>query len=144
MKKLDEIPKKSVFEVPEGYFDRLPGIIQARVAPIAIGTKQEPQWILYFRFGLRYALPVLVIGVASFFFLNNPQTLSAEELIASVDSAHLVAYLEDSDLNSDDLLEIVPLDQEEAESIHGRSIDELKVNDEDVEYLSNEFGTDYF
>ena len=144
MKKLDEIPKKSVFEVPEGYFDRLPGIIQARVTPIAIGTKQEPQWILYFRFGLRYALPVLVIGVASFFFLNNPQTLSAEELIASVDSAHLVAYLEDSDLNSDDLQEIVPLDQEEAESIHGHSIDELKVNDEDVEYLSNEFGTDYF
>lgn len=144
MKKLEEIPKKSVFEVPEGYFDRLPGIIQARVAPIAIGSKGEPQWVLYFRFGLKYALPVLVVGVASFFFLNNPQTLSAEELIASVDSAHLVAYLEDSDLNSDDLLEIVPLNQEEAEAIQGSSIDELKVNDEDVEYLSNEFGTDYF
>ncbi len=144
MKKLEEIPKKSVFEVPEGYFDRLPGIIQARVAPIAIGAKREPQWVLYFRFGLKYALPVLFVGVASFFFLNNPQTLSAEELIASVDSAHLVAYLEDSDLNSDDLLEIVPLNQEEAEAIQGSSIDELKINDEDVEYLSNEFGTDYF
>lgn len=144
MNKLDEIPKKNAFEAPEGYFDRLPGIIQARVALIAVGAKRESLWIPHLRFSLKYALPVLVIGVASFFFLNNPQTMSAEELIASVDSAHLVAYLEDSDLNSDDLLEIVPLNQEEAEAIQGRSIDELKVNDEDVEYLSNEFGIDYF
>lgn len=144
MKKLDEIPKKSIFEAPEGYFDRLPGIIQARVSPLAVGAKQGPQWMPYFFFGLKYALLVLIVGAASFFFLNNSQTLSAEELIASVDSAHLVAYLEDSDLNSDDLLEIVPLNQEEAEAIQGSSIDELKINDEDVEYLSNEFGTDYF
>ena len=144
MKKLDEIPKKSIFEAPEGYFDRLPGIIQARVSPLAVGAKQGPQGMPYFFLGLKYAIPVLIVGAASFFFLNNPQTLSAEELIASVDSAHLVAYLEDSDLNSDDLLEIVPLNQEEAEAIQGSSIDELKINDEDVEYLSNEFGTDYF
>ena len=32
MKKLEEIPKKEVFKVPEGYFENLPGIIQARVA----------------------------------------------------------------------------------------------------------------
>ena len=60
MKKLDEIPKKSIFEAPEGYFDRLPGIIQARVSPLAVGAKQGPQWMPYFFFGLKYALLVLL------------------------------------------------------------------------------------
>ena len=31
MKKLEDIPKKQNFEVPEGYFEKLPGIIQSRV-----------------------------------------------------------------------------------------------------------------
>ena len=140
MKKLDDIPKKNPFEAPEGYFDRLPGIIQARVAEV----KQEPQWIPYLRVSLRYALPALLIGVATFFFVRDPQVRSAEELIASVDSANLIAYLEESDLSSDDLLDIVTLNQEDIESIQTRSIDEIKVNDEDVDYLSDEFGTDNF
>jgi hypothetical protein len=32
MKKLEDIPKKTIFEVPEGYFDKLPGVIQSRIA----------------------------------------------------------------------------------------------------------------
>jgi hypothetical protein len=140
MKKLDDIPKKNVFEVPDGYFDRLPGIIQARVA----ATKKEPLWAPYVRYSLKYALPAMVIGAAGLFFLKDGENLTAEELLATVDTVNLVAYLEESDLSSDDLLEVVPLDTDEADALEDRSMNEIKVNEADAEYLSNEFESDFF
>jgi hypothetical protein len=140
MKRLEDIPKKDIFEAPEGYFDRLPGLIQARVAKPAA----DAPWILSFRMTLRYALPVLIVGVVSWLYLRLPAAPSAEDLIASVDSNNLVAYLEESDLTADDLLENIQLSDEDAEAIQSRSFDELPVNEEDAEYLSNEFGIDNF
>ena len=32
MKKLEDIPKKEIFDVPDGYFEKLPGKIQARIS----------------------------------------------------------------------------------------------------------------
>jgi hypothetical protein len=138
MKKLEDIPKKDIFEVPDGYFDRLPGIIQARVA----NTKRESAWLPYFTQGLKYALPVVVIGVVSFFYFSNPKEQSAEMMIASIDSGQLVAYLDDSDISTDDLLESIPLDSDEANAIEQNSMD-INVDDENLEDLSNELG-DYF
>ncbi|CAN5493826.1 hypothetical protein BH10BAC4_BH10BAC4_16780 [soil metagenome] len=138
MKKLEDIPKKDIFEVPDGYFDRLPGVIQARVA----GTKRESVWLPYLTQSLKYALPVVVIGVVSFFYLSKPQEQSAEMMIASINSGQLVAYLEDSDISTDDLLENIPLNHDEADAIQQNSM-EISVGDADLEDLSNELG-DYF
>lgn len=140
MKKLEDIPKMNVFEVPEGYFDHLPGIIQARVAE---GKKETP-WSPALGFSLKYALPVLVVGLAVFFYLNVADVQSTEELLASIDSEQLVSYLEESELNTDDLLESVPLNDEEADVIHESSIEEINADEVDIEDLSDEFGIDYF
>ena len=140
MKNLEDIPKKNVFDVPEGYFDQLPGIIQARVA----GQKRESLWNPYVRYSLKYALPVLAIVIVSFFFWTKPVGPSAEDLIASVDSGSLVAFLEDSDISSEDLLETIFLDHNEADAIQENSLDELRVDDDDVKNLTDEFGVDYF
>jgi hypothetical protein len=140
MKKLEDIPKKDIFEAPEGYFDKLPGIIQARVAKPA----SDGPWVSSFRMTLRYALPVLVIGIAFWFYLRMPDATSAEDLLASVDTSNLVAYLEESEITADVLLENIELSNEDAEAIENRAFNELQVNDEDVEYLSNEFGIDNF
>ena len=52
MKKLEDIPKQNIFEVPDGYFDKLPSVIQARIA------KPEPKfWQLP---AFRYAMPLLI------------------------------------------------------------------------------------
>lgn len=139
MIKLEDIPKKNVFEVPEGYFDRLPGIIQARTAVV----KRNP-WIYYLRYSVKYALPVIVIGVVSFFYLAKPEVQTAEELLSSVDTPNLIAYLEDSDVSSDDLLDSIPLNHDEAAAIQQNSIEEINVDKADVDYLSDEFGVDYF
>ena len=140
MKKLEDIPKKDIFEAPAGYFEKLPGLIQARVAKPAA----DDSWIPSFRGALRYALPVLVVGVVSWLYLRLPDGPTAEDLIASVDSNNLVAYLEESDITAEDVLDDFQLSDEDAEAIQNRSFDELDVNEEDVEYLSNEFGIDNF
>ena len=140
MKNLENIPKKNVFEVPEGYFDSLPGIIQARVAQ----EKKEPFWVFSIRNNVKYALPALAIVLIAFFFWSKPAGQSTEDLLASVDSSSLVAYLEDSDISSDDLLESIPLQTEEVDAIQENSMDEIQADDVDLKTLRDEFGVDYF
>ncbi len=140
MKKLEDIPKNSVFEVPDGYFDRLPGVIQARVATV----KPEPVWSPFLRYGLKYALPVMAIVVAALFYRSPLGSQSTEDLIASINSADLVAYLGDSDMSSDDLLDVIPLDIHEANAIQESSMEEIMLNDGALDSLTNEFGEDYF
>lgn len=140
MKNLENIPKKNVFEVPEGYFDSLPGIIQARVAQ----EKKEPFWVFPVHYSVKYAVPALAIVLIAFFIWSKPSIQSADDLLASVDSASLVAYLEDSDISSDDLLESIPLQTEEVDAIQKNSMDEIQADDLDLKTLSDEFGVDYF
>ena len=140
MKKLEDIPKKNVFEVPEGYFDRLPNVIQSRVA----AGKSESVWPTYLRLSLRYALPVLALGLALFFYSNRPPVASTEDLLANVDTASLVAFLDDTDVSTDDLLESVPLNQDEANAVEEGTLEEINVDADDIEYLKKEFGVDYF
>ncbi len=139
MKKLDDIPKKNAFEAPEGYFERLPGVIQARVSERA----DTHVWAPFFRNGLRYAVPAIVIAVAAFFYIGRPAPLSTEDLIASLDSASLAAYLDDSDLSTEDLLESLPLDHNEADAVQEQSTDPINLNEADIEYLKDEVGNDY-
>ncbi len=144
MKKLDEIPKKSFFEAPEGYFEHLPGIIQARLAPPEVDLKASSGWLFYLGYSLKYALPVVAIAAASFFFLNMPGAQSPEDLLATIDTAYLVAYLDDADVSTDDLLDNVSLDQDEASAIQQDTMEEIDLNDQDAEVLKDEFTNDQF
>ena len=111
MKKLDEIPKKNIFEVPDGYFDRLPMKILARLeAPTQ--TPSVSVWNLAFR----YALPSVIAVFALVYFLR-PKSYEPEELLAGIASEHLIAYLHDSDINESDLLEAANFDEVEADSL---------------------------
>ena len=112
MKKLEDIPKKEVFDVPEGYFEKLPGMIQSRVSNP--GTFSRPAWA----YGLHYALPAVILLAVTIFWFNRPATdRSPEGLLASVQTEELVAYLNDTDLTTDELLEQVHLDGTDASEI---------------------------
>jgi hypothetical protein len=112
MKKLEEIPKKEVFSVPDDYFDKLPGIIQARVAkPV-----EAPRVV--FSYALRYALPAIVLfALGIFWFTRQQETVTAESIIASIQTEDLVAYLNHADLTTDELLDQVMLDNYDAYQI---------------------------
>ena len=113
MKKLEDIPKKNLFEVPQGYFEKLPAIIQSRVT--GPSARSNPS----FKFVLQFAVPAIVaIIVAIVFWVSRPTSdITAESMLASIQTEDLVAYLKESDLTTEELLDAVELDVEDANQI---------------------------
>lgn len=135
MKKLEEIPKKEVFNVPEGYFDKLPGIIQARVAAPDKRIFIRPA----FSYALRYALPVIVFfALGIFWFVRQGETATAESILATVETEDLVAYLYTSDLTTDELLDNVLLDNYDANKIEEAVFDLDLNSDKQYEEILDE------
>lgn len=133
---LDQLEKKHIYQVPDKYFDNLPGMIQSRV------TAKKPFFKTNsFRLGIRYAFPVaclLVIGIYFGFFGNqNKPSQSVESLIAEVSYDDLVAYLKDSEISTDDIIAsiedqnlLIDFDRKEVDpfqdfDLEGENIDEL-------------------
>ena len=134
MKKLEDIPKKEIFKVPEGYFEKLPTIIQSRVTQQGI----EKSWWITYRYSLRLVMPVLIVLAGVIFWLNRSQTeVNAENILASVQTEDLIAYLSDADLTTEELLEHVDLNAEEVRNIE-ESVYEFQMNDSDIEDILNE------
>lgn len=132
MKKLEDIPKNNPFSVPDGYFERLPGVIQSRIAE---GTSEkEKQARPYFRYALQYALPVITLIIVAVIYLTPKETENYNDILATVSTEQLAAYLADSDITTDDILESAELDEESADAIEA----EVYFNDIDLEDL-NEF-----
>ena len=132
MKKLEDIPKKQIFEVPEGYFEKLPGIIQSRVA------RPERQVALRFKTALQLALPAFLIAMAVAFWINRPdQGATPENMLASVETNDLIAYLEEADLTTEELLDYVELDAADVDQIE-ESVYDFGLNDTEIEDILNE------
>jgi hypothetical protein len=128
MKKLEDIPKNNPFSVPDGYFDKLPGIIQARISASAPEKQARP----YFRYALQYALPVIALIIVALIYLTPKESENYNDILATVSTEQLAAYLADSDITTEDILESGELDDESAEAIEA----EVYFNDIDLEDLS--------
>lgn len=130
--KLEDIPKKHVFKEPEGYFDKLPGVIQSRIA------EKEPFFSTTWGVALKYALPVFIAGIAAFFvFRPNDSFNNPEQLLASVSSEELSYYLEESDLSTEELLDIVDLDGVDIDALND-SVFNQDIDKELLEEYANE------
>lgn len=113
---LNQLPKKDSFQIPENYFDELPGLIQDRVR-----VKTQTRW----NYAIKYALPLVFLIIAIGYFTQNKtddtvqiskqeaadyidnqmdidfdETLLAEEI-----SAHTVEQLTENSAVEDYLLE---------------------------------------
>ena len=137
--KLEDIPKKQVFEVPEGYFDALPQKIQTRLS--AQHPKGRMSFILQYR--LQYVIPAVVLLVVSVWFSTSLQPENAESILASVETQDMIAFLSESDLTTEDLLENGSFDNDDADEIEtevyelhlsGEGIDEI-LEDIDIENI---------
>ena len=132
MKKLDDIPKKNIYEVPDGYFDQLALKIQSRTEVIS-PTRSVSKWSL----ALRYALPAIIIGAALVFIFRPKSVQDTEQLLASIPTEHLAAYLDDSDVSEQDLLEIIKFNETDADSLNVQVQEEYLLNDfDESEYKS--------
>jgi hypothetical protein len=133
MKKLEDIPKKDVFKVPEGYFENLPSIIQTRVT----GQKKERAFLPSFSYALRYALPVVILGAIGYFWFNPAQPKTAESILATIETEDLVAYLTETEMTTDELLESVQLDANDVDQIEDEIYGE-QLTDEDLDEILDE------
>jgi hypothetical protein len=110
--KLDDLPKKNIYQVPDRYFDQLPGRVMSRVREKE--TANYPSAILTFlrQPFLRGALAGLAI-VLSFIFIftlnpKNPQPANpssdAAGLLSNISQKDAIDYLMTSDqLDTQDL-----------------------------------------
>jgi hypothetical protein len=104
MKRLEDIPKKQSFKVPDGYFDDLPMRIQARIQE----TEKKPSWAWMPApsFALKFALPVILVGIVSVVVWNNlSSTKDPFAKLDSVPTEQLLAYLESDDITTEEIIE---------------------------------------
>jgi hypothetical protein len=135
MKNLENIPKKEVFNVPDGYFDSLPLKIQARIS----GEKAEAQPGFFVRYRLQYALPVIaLLSIGIYWFAAQSGNEDPETILASVQTEELVAYLNGSELTTDDLLEHVEFNELDAQEIESE-VYELNFGTEDLDEALGDF-----
>jgi hypothetical protein len=137
MKKLEDIPKKQPFEAPEGYFDTLPGIIQARVAKPE-SVSQRFSW----KPALLYAMPILLVAIGLVWYLNSGNADSSpEQLLAAIEAVDIEAYLDESDMTTEELLDHINYDQIQTDSLVFEN-PALEFSDADLDELLDEFETE--
>ncbi len=134
---LDDIDKKNIYNVPEGYFDELPGIIQSRI------TKKEQKPVFSWSQPVfKLALPaILVLMIAGYFafFNEGVDSKSAAEILAEVETEHLIDYLAFSEMTTEEILEGVDLNDIELE-FGNPELDLLEEDElDDLEGLMDDF-----
>jgi len=139
MKKLENIPKKNIFEVPEGYFEKLPGIVQSRV--VARSKSKPTQWV----FALRYAVPILILAGIGIFWFNHSPSYQYNELeleLEAMQPSQLSIYLNDTDLSTEELVETVTWTNDDLQELEDHVYSTLDVSGQELEEVLNEYGVE--
>lgn len=135
--RLDDIDKKNIYKVPNDYFEKLPGIIQAKA--IEESKRKSFAWSVP---AVKYAVPaLLVLILAGYYAFFNPevQPQTASEILAEIETNDLVEYLAFSEMSTDEILESVELDDIDFE-FENEEIYLLNDSDlDDLEYVMDEF-----
>jgi len=123
MKKLEDISKENIFRVPDGYFDKLPGLIQARVA--------RPEPVSWFVPAFKFSIPVVAIAIALTIWFTSGQGISLEDQLNEIQTEQLLVYLNESDMPVDLLNEEISWSEDdlyELEETVLSSIDPLDIS----------------
>ena len=102
MKRLEDIPKKQSFKVPDGYFEDLPMRIQARIQ----AAEKKPLRIFEYSLVWKFALPIFLIGILSVaFWYNISEPEDSFSQLDTVPTEQLLAYLESDDITTEEIIE---------------------------------------
>lgn len=137
-----KVGKTLPFEVPKNYFNELPSIIQAKaLAGSKKGRFSFGFAIEHVKWALVPALMALLIVSYAVFFNNDVESFNTEDLISQVSSEDLVAYLESSDISTDEIINAVNFEDLELEFELEESdmLDELDFSEEDMNDIFLEF-----
>ncbi len=139
--RLEDLEKRQVFnKPPAGYFDRLPGIIQAKTAHQAGKTGRWASWVWALRLAPVAAM-LVIIALYSGMFQQQLDDPGFEEILSQVTSEEIILYLEELDISNDEILEEVDLKalSLELEQMHDPLMDNLEIQDESLIQLYEDF-----
>ncbi len=142
--RLEDLKKRQVLsEPPEGYFDRLPGIIQSKTAHKAkTGRKAARQvyWIRALKL-VPVAALLVIIALYSGIFTANDVNPDFEELLSQVSTEEIVLYLEELDISNEEILEGVDIKalSMELENVDDPLMENLEIEDETLIELYEDF-----
>ena len=135
--KLEEINKKNIYKVPDQYFDQLPMRIQSRVD----AQKPVNRFTFSWNFAAKIAVPAMVLLLFYFGIDNSNTGQSTEQLLAMVDTEDIIAYLETTDITTDEILEQIDLSTIELDFADEESMmQDIEMDVEDMDILFDEFG----
>ncbi|HWV33308.1 MAG TPA: hypothetical protein VN038_26800 [Dyadobacter sp.] len=100
--RLDDLKRETPFSVPEGYFDKLPQMIQARI-PAEPVHKPLVSWSWQRSVGLAAASALILVLV--WVTVPERQGSLGQEPLSDISNASIISYLEDQDISYYDLSE---------------------------------------
>jgi hypothetical protein len=100
--RLDDLKRETPFSVPEGYFDKLPQMIQSRI-PAEPVRKPLVSWSWQRSVGLAAASALILVLV--WVTVPERQGSLGQEPLSGISNASIVTYLEDQDISYYDLSE---------------------------------------
>jgi hypothetical protein len=139
--KLEEIEKKNIFEIPEGYFDALPMAIQKRIE----NKEQKTFSLPSFSFSFKYAFPLLFVTIATvFIYKSYYSSTSTTNLLEGVNTETLVAYLSESEITEEEIIKSVNHAQFDFQSAPANSLETIDFEETTLDKLSKDFENEYF
>ena len=133
--KLDELPKKEVYSVPDNYFKELPSIIQTRV----VESEQARTPVLIWSSALRYALPVIALIMMLVYFgtrIKNSD-IDVQAMIDDIPTEELISYITESEITTYELLSLIDLNELDVDGMVDENIELL--NDSEWDDLLEEY-----
>jgi len=139
--KLEDINKENIFKVPENYFKEFPGRLDKTMKEDK-SPKSVPVFTIQNVLKMAAAAVFIIFAIVGIRQLGNQKSNSPLDILASVTTEELLAYLEDSDISTDDLLTTIDLSiMEEDDSWIEDNIllPEYELDDESIEHILNEY-----
>lgn len=133
--KLDNLPKKQIYSVPDDYFTELPTIIQSK----AIQSNKNHAPVLSWSNALRYALPVFALAMMLAYFgtrINNDD-IDIQALLDDVPTEALVDYISESDITTEELLALIDINELDLDGMVEEDIS--LINDDEWDELIEEY-----
>ena len=138
--KLEDINKENVFKVPENYFEELPGRLEKRIK-----EEKSPESIPVFTIQnvlkMAAAAVFIIFAIVGIRQLGNQKLSAPLDILASITTGELVAYLEYSDISTDDLLTTIDWSviDEDNSWIEDNLIPDNELDDEFIDQILNEY-----
>lgn len=130
---LENIEKKLDLKVPDGYFDKLPDRIQARIE--AEKTSKQVFW----QPAVRYAIAASVLLLITFSVITNMSKPSAESLLAEVSDEAVLAYLESTEVSEYEIALMIDDGADDFQKTEMDFLEMMDLEEESIDYLLLEY-----